>query len=108
MQSAAGPMAVTDPASVRRHGLGGARVVDASVMPVTNGDIGAPVMMIAEKTADLIRGDTPLPAAPMDFYRHGQAVAGPVKRMFVRNIERSFLISERTVAYRPAPQRGIL
>ena len=43
------------------HGLDGLRVVDASVMPyVTNGNIYAPVMMIAEKSADLILGNTPL------------------------------------------------
>ena len=55
-------MAVTDPASMRVHGLDGLRVVDASVMPyVTNGNIYAPVMMIAEKAADLILGNTPLP-----------------------------------------------
>ena len=67
-------MAVTDPASLRVHGLDGLRVVDASVMPyVTNGNIYAPVMMIAEKSADLILGNTPLPAEPVEFYRRDQA-----------------------------------
>jgi choline dehydrogenase len=66
-----GPMAVTDPDSMRVHGLTGLRVVDASVMPyVTNGNIYAPVMMIAEKSADLILGNTPLPPATVEFYRH--------------------------------------
>jgi choline dehydrogenase len=56
---------------MRVHGLDGIRVVDASSMPyVTNGNIYAPVMMVAEKAADLILGNTPLPAEPMPFYRH--------------------------------------
>jgi choline dehydrogenase len=56
-----GPMEVVDPATMRVHGLDGIRVVDASVMPsVTNAQIYAPVMMIAEKAADLILGNTPL------------------------------------------------
>ena len=38
---------------------------------VTNGNIYAPVMMVAEKAADLILGNTPLPAEPVEFYRHG-------------------------------------
>ena len=32
---------------------------------VTNGNIYAPVMMLAEKAADLIAGDTPLPPEPI-------------------------------------------
>ena len=53
---------VVDPASMRVHGVDGLRVVDASAMPyVTNGNIYAPVMMMAEKAADLILGNTPLP-----------------------------------------------
>jgi choline dehydrogenase len=67
---------VVDPATMRVHGLDGLRVVDASVMPdVTNGNIYAPVMMIAEKAADLIRGDTPLPPSSAAFHRATPAVA---------------------------------
>src|ERR1700736_2281995 len=63
-------MAVTAPGSLRVRGLDGLRVVDASVMPyVTNGNIYAPVMMVAEKAADLILGNTPLPAEPVEFFR---------------------------------------
>src|SRR5919199_1068603 len=52
-------MAVVDPGSMRVHGTEGLRVVDASVFPyVTNGNIYAPVMMTAEKAADLILGNT--------------------------------------------------
>jgi choline dehydrogenase len=66
-----GPLAVTDPESLRVHGVSGVRVVDASVMPyVTNGNIYAPVMMMAEKAADLIAGNTPLPPQEIAFYRH--------------------------------------
>ena len=62
---------VLDPLTMRVHGLDGLRVVDASAMPyVTNGNIYAPVMMLAEKAADLILGETPLPAEPIPFYRH--------------------------------------
>jgi choline dehydrogenase len=66
-----GPLSVTDPLSLAVHGVTGVRVVDASVMPyVTNGNIYAPTMMIAEKAADLIMGNTPLPPEPIPFYRH--------------------------------------
>ena len=65
-------MAVVDPTTMRVHGTQGLRVVDASVMPtLTNGNIYAPVMMIAEKAADLILGNTPLPASDAPQYRHG-------------------------------------
>jgi choline dehydrogenase len=64
-------LSVVDPASMRVHGVTGLRVVDASVLPyVTNGNIYAPVMMVAEKAADLILGNTPLPPAKTPFYQH--------------------------------------
>ncbi len=66
-----GDDAVVDPDTMGVHGLDGLRVVDASVFPyVTNGNIYAPVMMVAEKSADLIAGNTPLPAADVAYYRY--------------------------------------
>ncbi|MEO5662204.1 MAG: choline dehydrogenase [Nocardioides sp.] len=63
-------MSVVDPATMKVHGVEGLRVVDASVFPyVTNGNIYAPVMMVAEKAADLIAGNTPLPAVEAPYYR---------------------------------------
>ena len=38
---------------------------------VTNGNIYAPVMMLAEKAADLVLGNTPLTPQDVEFYRHG-------------------------------------
>lgn len=64
-------MAVVDPSSMRVHGVDGLRVVDASVMPIiTNGNIYAPVMMIAEKAADLILGNEPLPPEHVEWHKH--------------------------------------
>ncbi|MEV0237089.1 choline dehydrogenase [Nonomuraea sp. NPDC050786] len=64
-------MSVVDPGTMRVHGLDGLRVVDASAMPyVTNGNIYAPVMMLAEKSADIVLGNTPLPPEPVEFHRH--------------------------------------
>ncbi|RYB93492.1 choline dehydrogenase [Nocardioides oleivorans] len=64
-------MSVVDPTSMQVHGTEGLRVVDASVFPfVTNGNIYAPVMMVAEKAADLILGNSPLPPADVPYYRH--------------------------------------
>ena len=63
-------MSVLDPLTMRVHGIEGLRVVDASSMRyVTNGNIYAPVMMLAEKAADLILGNTPLAPDARPFYR---------------------------------------
>ncbi|MGH3382533.1 MAG: choline dehydrogenase [Actinoallomurus sp.] len=63
-------LSVVDPTTMRVHGLEGLRVTDASVMPyITNGNIYAPVMMVAEKAADLILGNTPMEPDHTPFYR---------------------------------------
>lgn len=70
-----GAASVVDPATMGVHGMQGLRVVDASVMPfVTNGNIYAPVMMLAERAADLIAGHTPLAPEDVPFYRHGHGM----------------------------------
>ena len=72
MGSSDDEMAVVDPASMRVHGTEGLRVVDASVFPtITNGNIYAPVMMVAEKAADLIAGNTPLAPEHPPVFRAG-------------------------------------
>lgn len=63
-------MSVVDPESMKVHGVESLLVVDASVMPyITNGNIYAPVMMLAEKAADLILGNSPLPTENVEYYR---------------------------------------
>jgi choline dehydrogenase len=70
-------MSVVDPATMGVHGVEGLSVADASALRyVTNGNIYAPVMMLAERAADLIAGRAPLPPDRAPFYRHALATAG--------------------------------
>jgi len=67
-------MSVVDPSTMRVHGVDGLRVVDASVMRiVTNGNIYAPTMMIAERAADMILGNDQLPPEDVDVWMPQQA-----------------------------------
>jgi choline dehydrogenase len=55
-------MAVVD-ADARVRGIAALRVADASIIPqVTSGNLNAPVMMIGEKVAAMLKGEVPLRA----------------------------------------------
>ncbi len=63
-------MAVVDE-SLKVHGVNNLRVVDASVFPaITNGNLYAPTIMVAEKAADMIMGHTLKPAKDAEYYRY--------------------------------------
>jgi choline dehydrogenase len=68
MGSPSDPSAVVDP-ETRVIGVEALRVVDSSIMPsITNGNLNAPTIMLAEKAADMIRGLDPLPASNAPYY----------------------------------------
>ena len=62
-------MSVVDENACVRE-LDNLRVVDASILPeIVSGNLNAPVIMIAEKLADTIRGKPPLPPDPAPYHR---------------------------------------
>jgi len=61
-------MAVVD-SDTKVHGLEGLRVVDSSIFPtITNGNLNAPTIMVAERAADIIRGKQLLPPEQPQVY----------------------------------------
>lgn len=61
-------LAVVDP-QCRVRGVDALRVVDSSIFPhITNGNLNAPTIMVAEKAADLIRGRA-LPSEPAPYHQ---------------------------------------
>lgn len=64
-------MAVLDP-QLRVRGVAGLRVVDGSIMPlITSGNPNSPIIMIADKAAQMIRADrkNPAPVVPVETAR---------------------------------------
>lgn len=81
------------------HGTEGLRVVEARVMPyITNGNLYAPMMMLAEKAADLIKGNRPLDPEPLPFYRKNCSSSGrPLRLRWAQHV---------TVGPTSKPKRG--
>ena len=67
-------MAVTD-GEGRVHGLSGLRVVDGAILPfIPTANVNAPIIMVAEKIADRIRGRAPLPKQTLHKTQLGSAL----------------------------------
>ena len=70
------PMAVVNNKS-EVFGVENLRIVDASIMPsVVSGNINGPVIMLAEKAADIILGNPPLPKSNALVYTTPEKLKG--------------------------------
>ena len=83
------PLAVLD-SQCRVRGISALRVVDSSIFPtITNGNLNAPTIMVAERAADMILGEPLLPAAGVPVWIDPQwqtrQRAGTAKRPLLRN-----------------------
>lgn len=68
MGAADDPMAVLD-SETRVRGMENLRVIDSSIFPtITNGNLNAPTIMVAEKAADIVRGRDPLAPSNADVW----------------------------------------
>ena len=68
------PMAVVD-SKTQVIGVENLRVVDSSIMPsIVSGNLNGPTIMVAEKAADIILGNPPLPKSTAPVYKTPETV----------------------------------
>ena len=68
------PMAVVD-SKTQVIGVENLRVVDSSIMPsIVSGNLNGPTIMVAEKAADIILGNLPLPKSTAPVYKAPETV----------------------------------